>query len=106
MRYLSVEVYKQGNYDCTMNGVSVTSDMLMVECEEGNWTDEDIERMRERGDVVNVLVLGKILECPNFSPEGETRHTMFGGNFAWTCDSRFRRKYGHAPIAIHDRIEK
>ena len=35
---------------------------------------------------------------------GETRHTMFGGNFVWSSDSRFRR-ISEGPIQIHDRIE-
>ena len=29
---------------------------------------------------------------------------MFGGNFVWTSDSRFRVEYG-GPVPIHDRFE-
>jgi hypothetical protein len=32
------------------------------------------------------------------------KHYMFGGNFIWACDSRFRRLYPQ-PIPVHDRVE-
>lgn len=32
------------------------------------------------------------------------KHYMFGGNFIWACDSRFRRLYPQ-PIPVHDRAE-
>lgn len=36
--------------------------------------------------------------------ELEGRHTMFGGNFIYTSDSRFRN-ISNQPIPIHDRVE-
>ena len=38
-------------------------------------------------------------------PAGETRWTMFGGNFLWSSDSRFRNEVSERPIPIHDRVE-
>jgi hypothetical protein len=38
-------------------------------------------------------------------PVGETRWVMFGGNFLWSCDSRFRQEVSEYPIPIHDRVE-
>lgn len=32
------------------------------------------------------------------------RHTMAGGNFAWSCDSRAREVMEY-PLPIHDRVE-
>jgi hypothetical protein len=34
------------------------------------------------------------------------RWSMFGGNFVWSSDSRFREWYGDAPLAVHDRLEE
>lgn len=34
-----------------------------------------------------------------------SRHTMAGGNFAYTSDSRFREATAGYPISIHDRVE-
>ena len=42
---------------------------------------------------------------PKAVPAGETRWTMFGGNFLWSCDSRFRNEVSERPIPIHDRVE-
>jgi len=35
----------------------------------------------------------------------KNRHVMFGGNFLYSCDSRFREICSY-PIPIHDRIEE
>ena len=46
---------------------------------------------------------------PNSIPQGT--HSMFGGNLAFTSDSRFRRRVGElgggsGGICIHDRVER
>ncbi len=101
MNYLPVNVYTSGT-DCSLNGVTFTNpNDLVVPCEDGHITEEDVEA---RGYIR--LVPGKILNCPNFTPEGtENKWTMMGGNFVYSTDSRFSRKYGNAPVAVHDRIE-
>jgi hypothetical protein len=38
-------------------------------------------------------------------PAGEDRWLMFGGNFIWSSDSRFRNEVSEYPIPVHDRIE-
>jgi hypothetical protein len=42
------------------------------------------------------------IDCTN---NGVTSDTMFGGNFVYTTDSRFKELYGSNPIHVHDRIE-
>lgn len=37
-------------------------------------------------------------------PEGLTGHSMFGGNFVWSSDSRFRDVHEY-PVPVHDRVE-
>lgn len=37
-------------------------------------------------------------------PAGISKHTMFGGNFIFTSDSRFT-SISPYPIAVHDRVE-
>jgi hypothetical protein len=35
----------------------------------------------------------------------DNKHTMFGGTFIWSSDSRFRNEVSERPIPIHDRVE-
>ena len=106
MRYLKVEVMGR---DCTNNGVSSThKDNLVVPCEEGNYSAEDVkeygyEILELQASNLKGEVYGHEVP-PHFIPNGEKRHTMFGGNYV-TGDSRFTRKYGWSPLSVHDRIE-
>jgi len=105
MRYLTVDVYNSGS-DCTNGGVTSQQDtLLVVPCENGFHSASNVE---EYGYTVLELqepkVKNKGYPC-TFRPAGETRWTMFGGNFVYSSDSRFGEKYGHSPVAVHDRIE-
>ena len=105
MRYLPVNVYTNNSFgDCTNNGVTFTDpDKLVVPCEDGFLSDTDVD---ERGYIV--LLPDEKGGVRNFVPETEQYHnkwTMMGGNFVYSSDSRFSRAYGHAPVAVHDRIE-
>lgn len=106
MRYLTISVF--GNTtgsDCSLNGVSKTHDQkLVVEHENGFLTAEDVEA---GGYVVLELVTRSIggKDYFSFKPKSETRWVMFGGNFAYTSDSRFG-KFSDYPVPIHDRIER
>ncbi len=112
MKYLDVSVlttpavpgsWNEG-IDCTAGGVTAThAQKLVVPCEDGYLTLEDVT---ERGYKILELQKSLVQGAPgHFTPEGVTRHTMFGGNYVTTSDSRFRRAYGWSPIAVHDRIE-
>lgn len=104
MNYLPVNVYSHADPffgDCTNGGVTVThTTKLVVPCEDGHITEEDV---KERGYVK--LVWDQILNCPNFKPEGVEGWLMMGGNFVYSSDGRFSRKYGNQPIQVHDRLE-
>lgn len=100
MRY-SVEVLRP-NYDCTNNGVSSRHDrMLLV-------VDEDDVPAEVNGTPTLVFVRRIICGEPYMHAKpvsAGSAHTMMGGNFVYSCDSRFRREISQYPIPIHDRIE-
>lgn len=101
-RYLPVSVYRSAGSDCSLNGVTATDDLyLVVPCPDGHITEEDVAT---RSYVV--LVPSSKGGQANFVPEGVEGWSMMGGNFVYSCDSRFSRAYGHAPVAVHDRFER
>jgi len=101
MNYLTVEVYRTAGIDCTNNGVtSDESNMMVVPCVSGPITAEQAEL-----NEYVILVPGTAGNRMHLKPEGVGRHTMFGGNFVYSSDSRFKENYGNKPIHVHDRIE-
>lgn len=104
MSYLPVDVYtNRRSSDSSLNGVTTMDHIrLVVPCEEGHLSDDDIDDSR-----TVVLILREIQGSPHFKPEAYCGgHPMFGGNFVWSSDSRFRRQYGDQPIKVHDRFER
>jgi hypothetical protein len=102
MNYLTVDVYRSAGIDCTNNGVtSETSPTFVVPCEHGpisgDWADEQEYVILVPGTAGNRMHMKPLKHI--FS------HTMFGGNFVYTTDSRFKELYGARPIHVHDRIE-
>ena len=105
MNYLPVNVLRNTDMsDTSLNGVTATDAYrLLVPCEDGHVTEEDIDNSNRP---VVILEYGEILGSPHFKPQTDGHHhSMFGGNFVYTSDSRFSRKYGKQPIAVHDRFE-
>ena len=101
MRFLSVNVLTSSGMDCSADGVTLThSDLLVVPHEDGHLTSDDVEK---NGMVI--LQLGTIGNSKHFKQAGRKGHSMFGGNFVWSGDSRFSEKYGRQPIHVHDRYE-
>lgn len=100
-RWLLVEVYRSPHLgDCTLGGVTSREDLLYVPCETGPHEDPP-ELLR--------LAVGMKGGLRNFVPElvvASGQWSMFGGNFVWCCDSRFRETYGDRPVAVHDRVER
>jgi hypothetical protein len=103
---LIVDVYTtRDSYDCTRNGVTNRFDKLCVVNVSGPFEPKD--------DCPAVKLEEGPLNTVRLVPlEGEDQWTMFGGNYAATCDSRFsdaiekmlgHRFYGAVPV--HDRIE-
>ena len=104
MNYLPVDVYRSAGPDCSLNGVTATDGyQLVVPCEDGHISDEDIDNSTRS---IVILEAGCILGRPHFKPQTTgSYHAMFGGNFVYTSDSRFSRKYGGQPVQVHDRFE-
>jgi hypothetical protein len=116
-RGLIVEVYKHINKtgkpdDCTNGGLSSQHDeFLLLGVPNGNWTADSLPDMPK---LKLVQVVGRNGRATTMSYKAVpldynevTRNPwyMFGGNFVYTCDSRFTRICGY-PIQIHDRKER
>lgn len=103
-RYIYVRVFGDLNAkgDCSNGGITTRKNRkLVVEHERGNVTEDDLKADKTHV----VLELKNIMGSYFFKELGEGRHTMFGGNFVWSSDSRFRDDYGDNPIRVHDRVE-
>lgn len=95
-------------YDCTLNGVTSikrgTKDAIVLGVA-GPYSDEEALTM---GGVVLRIVKRNFggVEYIHAVPVGLpiAAQTMFGGNFIYTSDSRFRDVCPY-PIPVHDRIE-
>lgn len=95
-----VEVLRP-NYDCTNGGVSSRHDRMILVVDE-----EDVPS-EINGTPTLVLVRRVIAGQPYMHVKpvsAGSSHTMMGGNFVYSCDSRFR-ELAQYPLPIHDRIE-
>ena len=112
---LLINVYRTGERDCTNNGISSKSDVLLLVNVEGP-TKEDNYKGKlaylTKGALPGIarIVPACWAEIGEYIPVPEW--TMMGGNYGATSDSRFRAAveqitgspfYGAVPI--HDRIE-
>lgn len=101
-----VSIYKNENYSSPANVVSNKfSNIVLVT--DGVSGDSSTVMSNEPH-----LILGRIKIAGethlratpvNFGSEGEWH--MFGGNFVWGGDSRFRQEVSEYPIPLHDRVE-
>ena len=102
-RYLLAHVLRQANSpDFTMGGISSKRDTLLVPHPEGPHTLQSVgDDERAIMDVLHPVFPG----CPpRFKPRSVREWSMSGGNWLYSCDSRFGQMYG-GPVAIHDRVE-
>ncbi len=85
--------------DCTNGGISATRcELLLV----GEGVPEIFEETPERPAVK----IGSAGGRPHLRPvDDDGVWFMFGGNFAYSCDSRLRPLLGDGPVHIHDRRE-
>jgi len=107
-KFLLAFIYKSPLADSTNGGLSSQTDrQLLIESPEGNIFEEDLNMaVAETGrQVLDHLVIisknGYVKAVPSKILKAG-KHSMFGGNFIYTSDSRFPSDY---PIPIHDRIE-
>lgn len=95
-------VYKNSLGDCTNNGLTNNYDHLYLY--HGHLDDEIINELPED----SLILIERVLwgKQANYAVPVEIykskRHSMAGGNFIYTSDSRFP---SDAPISVHDRIE-
>lgn len=123
VKALPINIYKNSLTGCTNNGVSDRNKELLIigayNSETKNFipftdgfidinfnSEEDMNK-----DNLCVLVLRKLWNEPhNYIASLKDilngKWLMFGGNFGWTSDSRFRKQFSEHPLAIHDRIEE
>ena len=102
-RALPIDVYRTtGLGDCTNGGISSHYDTLLLLCDDGH-REVDLDNPPEN--------LVKIVERQlwgethlHIEPYAQPEHIgwMYGGNIAYTSDSRFKSRY---PLRIHDRQE-
>jgi hypothetical protein len=105
-KFLPIEVYRSASIgDCTNGGISACYDKLYVEHPNGCLSEDDIATELDR-----IVVLTKRhlfgQDVLSLKPLYQKCHSMFGGNFAYSCDSRITQIFGGNPVKIHDRVER
>lgn len=104
---LTVSIYRTPGRDCTNGGVSAFGSELTLINVDGP-VDPSFDAPAAK------LVPGHLPGTVRIVPEAipEKRHSMFGGNYAATSDSRFTRAVEaivggpfYGAVAIHDRLE-
>ena len=94
--------------DCTNRGVSARfTDFTVVDAEISGPFEPSADRPELR--IVRRVIGGKpylhLVPAAFLDEEGkQTTQSMFGGNFAYTSDSRFC-EVAEYPLPIHDRVE-
>ena len=107
---LPASVYRSSNgfvgMDCTNGGISAKENDLLILCDEGfvEITKDNLHQVvqvcnRQGHRYVQPVVRNPVNERGIRKDVGP----CFGGNFLYTCDSRFSRHVSGQPIAIHDR---
>lgn len=114
--FLPCNVYKWNLGDCTNGGVSGKYPELYL-CKDNVTAEEVLEYCQEKGEdperFVNTerrTICGKeylnIKQVCHRVSNGRVLGGMSGGNFLYTCDSRWKEITGcDYPLSIHDRYE-
>jgi hypothetical protein len=116
--YIPVDVYRNNSGDSTNNGVSNNCNRMYL-FKENLSTNNIINFITREDSNINILECLQV-QTKNL-PDGNYTYTkpvigmlnskwhMFGGNYAYTSDSRFADILNTSilsnPIAIHDRVE-
>lgn len=93
-------------YDSKMNVVPTTEKIILVT--DGKKGDSfSVMSNEPHLKLVERTLFGKkYIHAEPVNFEGTTfKQKMFGGNFVWSTDSRFRDDVSELPIPLHDRIE-
>ena len=105
MKALPISVYRTDRLgDCTNGGITRRYDTLLLICNDG-FIDIDGGNIPENAVwLVDRILFGEIyrhLEPVKDVDRGSVGY-MFGGNLAYSSDSRFPSRY---PLCVHDRQE-
>lgn len=102
-----VDFYKNPDYNSPQNIVSDGQFSSMVLVTDGKSGDSSVVMSNEP-----YLKLGQVKFMDKTSTHVKPVNVedeawkMFGGNFVWSNDSRFRREVSELPLPLHDRVEK
>lgn len=105
--FLPISVYRFPLGDCTANGLSSrVKTTILLEHPEGFLSESALEDPSYGGDylVVEKGPYGTLRLVPSKLKE-EGKWYMSGGNFGYSCDSRFSQ-ISDQPIQIFDRVER
>lgn len=102
MKAISINVYRTNGSDCTNNGISKFWDTLLLECDEGYINLDENNLPENLVKLSSITFGGKTHYYLEPVKPAEGVGYMFGGNIAYTSDSRFPFEY---PLNIHDRDE-
>jgi len=100
-----VDVYRANGHDCSMGGISSKHEAITITGPGIPEIEEPSEKYPEMIFEPNAnRVDGNLALYPpdSYSEGKRVKWYMFGGNFAWSSDSRFPSAQ---PIKIHDRHE-
>lgn len=100
----SCDIYKPADgTDCTLRGES--SFYKRAQIFRQRPADATADKLHLQGFAVLILAPPRLAGAPVRAVPMRKGWSMFGGNFAWSCDSTFRQDVSEQPIAIHDRFE-
>lgn len=107
MKALPIDVYRCKGVDCSNGGVSSKYNSLLLVCNEGFINVDESNLPENLVKVKKRYLFGENIYSIEPYNEPTGAGWMFGGNFAYTSDSRFGRACGgqYGAIAIHDREE-
>ena len=97
--------------DCTNNGLTSRQDSIWLYSDvdiNNPAIREELAAINEKNEILVLVKRGLFLgrQLPDiavpFSILDSGRHSMAGGNFVYTSDSRFP---SGSPISVHDRVE-
>lgn len=103
MKALPISVYKADNFgDCTNGGITSKYSRLLLICEDGFIDVDENNPPENLVKIVTRNLFGKVYK--HIEPYARPTEIgwMFGGNIAYTSDSRFGSDY---PLKVHDRQE-
>ena len=110
MQGLSVMVYRTGTTDCTNGGVTRPGTHLdFAVFDKAIGGNLSLEKYSDRAQSVCLRLVRRTIGAREYihaEPMGSENQgaPMFGGNFIYTTDSRFRNVCPY-PIPVHDRFE-